>query len=105
MSTAGPKETATLRLKDIDLERKILTVQRWAEIAPNYQALPLPKEKRGRRRPHFAGDEEVESGSAVHPGDTRDRRHDLHLMDHKHLSRFLLSTFGSVDEAPSLEQL
>ena len=40
-TTAGPKETFTLRLKDIDLERKIMTVQ--PEGAKNsYRARPIP---------------------------------------------------------------
>ena len=40
-TTAGPKETYTLRLKDIDLERRIMTVQ--PEGAKNsYRARPIP---------------------------------------------------------------
>lgn len=40
-TTAGPKETYTLRLKDIDLERRLLTVQ--PEGAKNsYRARPIP---------------------------------------------------------------
>jgi integrase len=40
-TTAGPKETYTLRLKDIDLERRMMTVQ--PEGAKNaYRARPIP---------------------------------------------------------------
>jgi integrase len=40
-TTAGPKETYTLRLKDIDLERRLMTVQ--PEGAKNsYRARPIP---------------------------------------------------------------
>lgn len=40
-TTAGPKETATLRLKDVDLERRVLTVQ--PEGAKNeHRVRPIP---------------------------------------------------------------